>query len=138
MERETAAGRLCLCNGQCETLGAQRLFQICRLGRVQGEISADPETDVPQSVEGTDLHAGRLAEFFHLPPDLPSAQSPSAFCHKDLAGSISLFLLEGVYSVSAVRIETISPETIDAFLAYLSEKGRGEASLRSYRHRRAS
>ena len=41
--------------------------------------------------------------------------------------------MEGVYSVSAVRIETISPETIDAFLAYLSEKGRGEASLRSYR-----
>ncbi len=38
-----------------------------------------------------------------------------------------------MYSVSAVRIETISPETIDAFLAYLSEKGRGEASLRSYR-----
>ncbi len=35
--------------------------------------------------------------------------------------------------MSAVRIETISPETIDAFLAYLSEKGRGEASLRSYR-----
>ena len=37
--------------------------------------------------------------------------------------------MEGVYSVSAVRIETISPETIDAFLAYLSEKGRGEGKF---------
>lgn len=35
--------------------------------------------------------------------------------------------------MSAGREEKISPEMIDAFLKYLSEKGRGQASLQSYR-----